>query len=85
MFDRAMTVYLKNATMLFFRLNANRYCLELSNELPFIVLGQEDAKLWFKHNHSERVQESFKKFKEYHPERVKDYQKKNWKKKSTLK
>ena len=40
-----MIVYLKSVTMLYFRLFANRYGFELSNEPLFIIGGQGAAKL----------------------------------------
>ena len=40
-----MIVYLKSATMLFFRLSAHRYGLGLSNELIFIIIAQEAVKV----------------------------------------
>ena len=42
----AKITYLKSAAMLFFKQYPNRYCLGLSNELLFITIAQEAAKLW---------------------------------------
>ena len=41
-----MITYLKSAAMLFYKLSTNRYCLGLSNELLFVIVTQEAAKLW---------------------------------------
>ena len=40
-----MITNLKSATILYFKISANRYDLGLSNELLFIIIGQEAAKL----------------------------------------
>ena len=41
-----MITYLKSATILYFKMSADRYDLGLSNELLFIIIGQGAAKLW---------------------------------------
>ena len=39
-------MYLKSTTMPLFKLRSNRYDLGLSNDLLFIIIAQEGARLW---------------------------------------